>query len=132
MYEMKITAWWHRDLRQLLGNYCLTTISAGCYLLQHNTGHKQFPAEVIKKKKNISLNPHHLRPCSFPAPVSAWCEALEAELVVGPREKSVSGEKNSSRGGEDELCALQEAADAAELPSASLPAPPNQGDVAGC
>lgn len=31
MYEMKIHASWHRDLRQILCNYCLATISAGCY-----------------------------------------------------------------------------------------------------
>ena len=49
MYEMKIPASWHRDLRQLLRNYCLATISAGCYLLQHNAEHRQFTAEVIKK-----------------------------------------------------------------------------------
>lgn len=58
MYEMKIPAWWHGDLRQPLRNYCLAAISAGCYLLRHNAEHRQFTAEVIKK---ISLNPHRLR-----------------------------------------------------------------------
>lgn len=76
MYEMKIRAWWHGDLRQILRNYCLATISAGCYLLKHNTEHRQFTAEVIKK--SISLNPQHLRPGSFPAHVSAWRKAMEA------------------------------------------------------
>lgn len=80
MYEIKIPASWHGGLRQLLRNYCLATISAGCYLLQHNTEHRQFTAEVINK--NISLNQHHLRPGSFSAPVSAWCEALEAGWVA--------------------------------------------------
>ena len=48
------------------------------------------------------------------------------------REKSLSGVGHGSHGGEGELCAVPEDAEAAELPSASLPVLPIQGDVTGC
>lgn len=70
------------DGMEILDSY--SAITASLQFLPGVTPTKYQAQAIYRRghKKKPSLNPHRLRPGSFPAPVSAWCEALEAGWVA--------------------------------------------------